>query len=290
MRIIEELLQRLAAFLLTAVWFALPLGFGIYQHNVKTELVIDDSRMAAADERAVVWISEEPAAASPDPGGDVGEAQDGTEAERLQDTSVADASNTAPARPTTPAEATPEAAPADVMPEPPTLAAAVRTPRLTPGAVRVPTGRNMTMVRPGTEIGDTQDGAKERPSGTRDCEDPSPAVSKLGDLEYNVDRGILAVYADDYEKLSKLGWVRVHENERGKRDGFTIRGIRCGTLLAQVGLKNRDTIHAVNGKPVKNLFGALSAYRKFKRDDRVELEITRRDELVFITYNMHGER
>jgi S1-C subfamily serine protease len=112
-------------------------------------------------------------------------------------------------------------------------------------------------------------------------------VSKVSDDSYRVDRDILELYANDYELLGRLGWVRAHEDERGRRDGFTIRGIRCGTLLQQVGLKNRDTIHSVNGKPVRNLFGALAAYRKFKRDDVVELQITRLGETELITYHMH---
>lgn len=144
------------------------------------------------------------------------------------------------------------------------------------------------MVRPGYVAGEASTGLKERSTTReRDCEEPTSMVSKVSDDTYSIDRDILEIYANDYELLGRLGWVRVHENERGRRDGFTIRGIRCGTLLQQVGLKNRDTIHSVNGKPVRNLFGALAAYRKFKRADVVELEITRRGETEFITYQMH---
>jgi hypothetical protein len=269
MRIIEELLQRVAAFLLTAVWFAIPMGFGLYQANDEPEFVIDDSRLASFEERAVVWM-EGPAAASPDPGGDEGEASEGDdlEAAPLEQTPAA-TPNSAP----TPAAATP--------------VAARRSPTRTSATGGQGNSTSTHMVRPGYVPGEASTGLKERSPRERDCEDPTPMVSKVNDDTYSIDRDILELYANDYELLGRLGWVRVHENDRGRRDGFTIRGIRCGTLLQQVGLKNRDTIHSVNGKPVRNLFGALAAYRRFKRADVVELEITRLGETEFITYQMH---
>jgi hypothetical protein len=269
MRIIEELLQRVAAFLLTAVWFAIPMGFGLYQANDKPEFVIDDSRLAAFEDRTVVWM-DAPTTTSPDPGGDEGEAMDG------DDTEPAPQEQTPTPTPTStpaPASATPVAA------------------RPSGAQTSAVGGQGLStstrMVRPGYVAGEASTGLKERSARERECDDPTPMVSKVSDDSYRVDRDILELYANDYELLGRLGWVRAHEDERGRRDGFTIRGIRCGTLLQQVGLKNRDTIHSVNGKPVRNLFGALAAYRKFKRDDVVELQITRLGETELITYHMH---
>lgn len=271
MRIIEELLQRVAAFLLTAVWFAIPMGFGLYQVNSKPEFVIDDSRIAAFEERAVVWMND-PVAASPDPGGDDGEAQDGEEVEPAPEEQAP-----TPTPTNTPAEHTDTPAP--------TRSTSTHTESSSTRGRGSSTSTFMT--RPGYVPGEASTGLKERSPRERDCEDPNPMVSKVNDDTYRIDRDLLEIYANDYELLGRLGWVRVHENERGRRDGFTIRGIRCGTLLQQVGLKNRDTIHSVNGKPVRNLFGALAAYRRFKRADVVEMEITRRGETEFLTYQMH---
>lgn len=268
MQIIEELLQRLAAVLLSAVWFAIPLGFGIYQHSFAPELpqlVVDDSRLAAGEQR-VVWLSEDPVAVGVDEGSD---------------------------EPVQAEEAPEEAAPADAGSGSPTPAPTRSSaPTQVAAAGQGGNGPVSTVMRrpgyEGIEIGELSTGAKVRPSGRADCEDPNPAVTQVGDDVYRVERGLVDHYAGDWDALGRLGRIRVHENERGRRDGFELRGIRCGSLLAQVGLKNRDTVHSVNGKNVKNLFGALSAYRRFRRDERVEVEITRNGETVFITYLMVG--
>ena len=270
MRIIEELVQRLAALLLTVVWFVVPLGMATYTMRSESTLVVDDSRLQASEERAVVWLApdapDEPVAASPDPQGDVGELSEG-----IADADAADSSAPAAPEPAAPPEPASDAV------------ASASTGTSTRGSV------STRMTRPGVVLAAaSNDGVKERPRRQRDCEDPSPHISSIDAETWRVDRDIVEFYANDWEALSRLGWVRVHENERGRRDGFTVRGIRCGTVLAQVGLKNHDTVHAVNGKPVKNLFGALAAYRKFKRDAVVELEITRDGETQLLTYYMQG--
>ena len=261
MRIIEEIIQRLAALILTLVWVAVPLGFGVMAHRTQPEFIVDDSRADLAEERAVVWLMEaadEPVAASPEPEGDDGPATDG-----VADAEPNERGEGAPAQPARAVASTPRAAA-------PTTSGSTR------------------MTRPGVEVAaDQTTGRKERRRRTRECEEPSEYISKVNDDTYRVNREIVEYFANDWEALGRLGRVRVHENERGKRDGFTVGGIRCGTVLAQVGLKNRDTVHSVNGKPVKNLFGALAAYRKFKRDAVVELEITRDGETEYLTYYMH---
>jgi len=119
------------------------------------------------------------------------------------------------------------------------------------------------------------------------CEEtPNPGIEKLGAASYAVERAMLDTYASDIPALMDLVTVYWHRNEAGKVDGFRVKGIQCGTLLHQAGLRNGDVIREVHGRPVTNLLQAVRAYRKLRRNNVIELEVERRGAPVLMKYRM----
>jgi len=57
-----------------------------------------------------------------------------------------------------------------------------------------------------------------------------------------------------------------------------VGNLRCGSPLTQLGIRNGDVVHRINGRPVRSLMAAMAALRSLRRNDRVHVELTRRGE------------
>jgi hypothetical protein len=251
MRIVQEILERSAAFSLTVVWFVAPFGFSLLRWpDLAPHYEIDASRAASSEERVVVW--DLGSMTTPPPQG----VEDG-DGDALVDADATDAPS--------------EPGPAS------TSSSGSSARRGTPGGGR--------MVRPGT-ASDEERAASTGKGRGRDCAETTDAIRDAGAGTWEIERSLIEWYADDHSRLDGIGWVQKHEDEQGKNDGFQVRGIRCGTVLHQAGLKNRDVVHTVNGRPVNNLLQAVAAYRRLRRDEVVVVELTRGGERVTQTYRL----
>ncbi len=109
----------------------------------------------------------------------------------------------------------------------------------------------------------------------RKCLPPNPAIRTRPDGVVVVERDLVSAYASRPASLSALGWTSRHQGADGRPDGFRVGGIRCGNDLHQVGLRNGDVVHSVNGKPLTSVPEALWAYATLKKEGRIRLRITR---------------
>ena len=115
--------------------------------------------------------------------------------------------------------------------------------------------------------------AAAAPRGRR-CEEQTGAIQDQGDGVYVVERKLVDMYVSDLELAESLASVSWHRDEEGRVDGFRIRRIRCGTVLAQAGFLNGDVVHSVNGHKVRTIFGAIAAYRRLKHKDYLRVDVT----------------
>ena len=184
--------------------------------------------------------------------------------------------------------AAPEAAP---LPEPvEELASAVGTPIEAPEVVEEPPPAN-AVARPARQPLDWEQRREQRreqaaaqraseagePTGKRkrNCEDESDSIAQIGSNHYKVERELVDYYAGDMSEAMKLAvvhWAR----EDGEVVGFKVRRIKCGSVLHQAGFRNGDVIHSINGRPVRTIPQALSAYRKLRKKRRLEVVLTRK--------------
>jgi len=111
-------------------------------------------------------------------------------------------------------------------------------------------------------------------------------IEKVNDTNYNIRRTLLNKVLDNAGKLIGIAGV-APKMEGGKSIGMEIRGIRPGTLLTKLGIKNSDVLESVNGQPLLGPDAALSAYTTLRTVDKFTLSVQRGGKSVVITYNLN---
>ncbi|MBX2796240.1 MAG: hypothetical protein KTR31_01185 [Myxococcales bacterium] len=112
------------------------------------------------------------------------------------------------------------------------------------------------------------------------------AVQEAGDNKYTVSRDLFDKYINDLEGISRMGRALLHRGPDGEFDGYRLSAIRRNTLADQLGIKNGDIIHAVNGQSLDSVQAAMGAYNTLKTDSNFCFEITRRGSPVELCYDV----
>ena len=98
--------------------------------------------------------------------------------------------------------------------------------------------------------------------------------------------GILDKYIGDLGAASKLGRALLHRGADGNYDGYRLSAIRRGSLADQLGIKNGDVIHSVNGSDLNSMQAAMGAYNTMQNDSNFCLNVTRRGEQQELCYEV----
>lgn len=114
-----------------------------------------------------------------------------------------------------------------------------------------------------------------------------------------IDDGVRRVDADSFEidgaLIAKVlahpfaasrGARIVPSIKRGRPNGFKLYRVRRDSIYAKIGLKNGDTIHAVNGLELRSVDKALEVYAKVRNANWLSLTITRRGKLLSFDYTV----
>lgn len=72
----------------------------------------------------------------------------------------------------------------------------------------------------------------------------------------------------------------------GRPHGFKLYAIRPGSFYWLLGLKNGDTVHAINGFALSSPSAALTAYAKVRKARKVTLTLTRRGQPLTFRYTV----
>lgn len=80
----------------------------------------------------------------------------------------------------------------------------------------------------------------------------------------------------DNEELGRMVRVLPHRDPDGLFDGYRLSGVRRDTPLEQVGLRNGDVLHSVNGVQLTSMEAVLTAASAAREADTIELRLTRR--------------
>lgn len=110
-------------------------------------------------------------------------------------------------------------------------------------------------------------------------------VERTSPTEWNVRRDVVEHYAGNLKELMKLGSVRPHRAEDGKLRGFRVAVARC-SILRDTGLRSGDIVQSINGIEVHDLFGALGAYFKLRKETHIDVRITRRGRPLTFSYDL----
>jgi len=116
--------------------------------------------------------------------------------------------------------------------------------------------------------------------------DDSDGVEKLGENKFAVDRSLIDKYLTDMDAISRMGRALLHRGPDGEFDGYRLSAIRRNTLADQLGIRNGDVVHNVNGQALNSVQGAMGAYQGLQNENNFTFEITRRGERVTLEYEV----
>jgi len=111
-------------------------------------------------------------------------------------------------------------------------------------------------------------------------------ITQAGDDKYVVSRDLYDQYINDVGSISKMGRALLHRGPDGDFDGYRLSAIRRNTLADQLGIKNGDVIHAVNGEALTSVQSAMNAYNTMKTQSNFCFEITRRGSPQELCYDI----
>jgi general secretion pathway protein C len=110
-------------------------------------------------------------------------------------------------------------------------------------------------------------------------------IKKISDNEYEIDRSLVDELLENPMAVAKGARI-VPSVKNGKANGFKLYAIRPSSVYAKLGMKNGDTIHAVNGFDLTTPDKALEVYSKVKESNNLEINVTRRGKSVSIKYGI----
>jgi general secretion pathway protein C len=130
----------------------------------------------------------------------------------------------------------------------------------------------------------------QAPSAPADPDDEmaqavAAGVKKIDDSNYEVSRQLVDKILSNPMAIAKGARV-VPSVKDGKANGFKLYAIRPGSVYAQIGLANGDTIHAINGFDLTSPDKALEVYTKVKEATSLTVAVTRRGKEMIINYGI----
>lgn len=111
-------------------------------------------------------------------------------------------------------------------------------------------------------------------------------IEQLGENSYAISRELFNQHLTDLEGLSKLGRALQHRGPNGEFDGYRLSAIRRNTVAEQIGLRNGDIIHGVNGQQLSSMQAAMDAYTQLSGGSAFQVEVTRRGQKVQLDYQV----
>lgn len=110
-------------------------------------------------------------------------------------------------------------------------------------------------------------------------------IKKLSDNSYEIERSLVdKVLANPMSVATGARIVPSVKN--GKANGFKLYAIRPNSVYAKIGLRNGDTLHAINGFELTTPDKALEVYTKVKEASNLSVSLTRRGQPLNIDYTI----
>lgn len=111
-------------------------------------------------------------------------------------------------------------------------------------------------------------------------------VTQSGENKFIVSRELFDKSIGDLEGISKMGRALLHRGPDGEFDGYRLSAIRRNTIADQLGIKNGDIIHSVNGQPLNSVQAAMNAYGTMQTQSSFCFEISRRGSPTELCYEV----
>jgi S1-C subfamily serine protease len=126
----------------------------------------------------------------------------------------------------------------------------------------------------------------QKPRGNKKPCEPVEEIVQINATKWRVERDLVDYYATHLRELDRQAGVAVHKNDAGETDGARMYLPRC-SVLRQVGIKNGDVIHTINGRKISSVAEAVATYLVLRNDDNLSVALTRKTgERLTLHYRM----
>lgn len=110
-------------------------------------------------------------------------------------------------------------------------------------------------------------------------------IHKVSDTEFNIERSVVDEILENQAELMRSARV-VPDKQGDKVLGVRLFGVRTGSLLHTLGLKNGDRLEAINGFDMSDPQKALEAYGRLRTADALKVKISRGNAPMTIDFNI----
>ncbi|TNE86413.1 MAG: hypothetical protein EP330_21980 [Deltaproteobacteria bacterium] len=128
--------------------------------------------------------------------------------------------------------------------------------------------------------------ARPAPRPSRPPVEPIDGITPRSEWHYEVEPKVLEGL--DMDGIARMGRALPHRSATGDMDGIRVSGIRRGSLPDQLGLRNGDVVHQVDGHPIVGMSQAMAAYEAVQDEDELTVELTRRGSPTVLTWTLVG--
>ncbi|MSP24097.1 MAG: general secretion pathway protein GspC [Myxococcales bacterium] len=143
------------------------------------------------------------------------------------------------------------------------------------------TGAPAARTPPETEPAAPRKGAK----GSTLAPELAAKIHKVSDTEFNVERSVVDEILENQAELMRSARI-VPDKQGDKVLGVRLFGVRTGSLLHTLGLKNGDRLESINGFDMSDPQKALEAYGRLRTADALKVKVNRNSAPLTIDFNI----
>lgn len=110
-------------------------------------------------------------------------------------------------------------------------------------------------------------------------------IREDGPDRYTVQRSTVDFALENLPLVSREARL-VPSYRDGQSQGFKMFAIRPGSLFGQLGLRNGDTVTAINDQRLDDVEQAMAAYQQFSEGDEFSIALIRRGEPLTLQYTI----
>lgn len=157
-------------------------------------------------------------------------------------------------------------------------------PTLTSLAATLPPGATDIKRVPSAAI-PSKDEAAEEEEEASDAASPGEEVRKVGENEYELDRGAVQRQLNDAQALAQGAKVIPNYTD-GKRNGIKLVGVKGDSVYQQLGIESGDVVKAINGTDIKSQAHALELLQGMRKASSASIEVERRGQKKTLKYKL----
>ena len=126
---------------------------------------------------------------------------------------------------------------------------------------------------------------RKRSRGAKLSPELAAKINKVSDTEFNVERSVVDEILENQATLMRSARI-VPEKDGDTVVGIKLYGIRSGTLLHTLGLKNGDRLESINGFEMSDPQKALEAYGRLRTANSLKVKVNRKGSPMTIEFNI----